>query len=428
MLINISSRNKSVPRISHSEPKKVSVSPQKRDLVLSKLNGSQANALLFIIENNFSGAIQGPPGTGKTQLLSAIVNLACHAGLRVGMAAFTHAAVDNALSRIADLNPDIQVIRSGTSGKLRKEIYSDVSRVRFVGRLSSLNETFSVIGTTVHSWCLTKEPPPIDLLIIDEAGQVPAYFEDLLAPLSARKIYLGDHRQLPPVMTGSHGDEPLDIFTNQIVAQKSIMLETQYRMNKDIQEWSSARYYNGKLVPHNSNAARDILARYSLQLGSSPVQIKQHSGSGQAKSNPLEAKIVADIIEKLRKEVNLGSHDFGIITPHRMQAGAIYRELQHRLGVEEAVNVDVDTVERFQGQEREVILLSLGAAGQESERSRGGIKFLGDPRRLNVAITRAKSRFIAFASEELGKAADKQASADSDLAPFLKWCGSKSKK
>ena len=114
------------------------------------------------------------------------------------------------------------------------------------------------------------------------------------------------------------------------------------------------------------------------------------------------------------------------MSPHRAQAGAICAHLQDKFGVDEMQKILVDTVERFQGQEREAMILSMAV---EKDISRKGDKgFLGDGRRLNVAVTRAKSRFYCLAPDRLIENTKLQKNAG-HLNSFFNWClGEDSKK
>ena len=238
----------------------------------------------------------------------------------------------------------------------------------------------------------------VDLLIVDEAAQVPVYFLGPLQYQGKRIICLGDHKQLPPVLKGNHKKT---IATTEIFScftdSGTPMLDTQYRMNAKIQEWPSERFYDGELRADKSVAARDILSGTSKNLGDTPLQLLTHKGGSSKHADAKEASRVADTVEQLLADAgHLPPEEIGIISPHRMHNGAIIRSLQAKFGVETASRIQVDTVERYQGQEREVILFSFGTTPSKPT----DIEFLGDSKRLNVAVTRAKSRFYCFASNK----------------------------
>ncbi|MBN8541872.1 MAG: hypothetical protein J0L82_15885 [Deltaproteobacteria bacterium] len=173
-------------------------------------------------------------------------------------------------------------------------------------------------------------------------------------------------------------------------------------MNAGIQEWSSNRFYNGRLKPDDSIRDRDVLSGASGAsglIGASPVNLIRHGGSSQNNANLKEAEMVADLVRALSDDGYLPFTEIGIVTPHRAQAGAICGALQAKIGIGDSQRILVDTVERFQGQEREAMIFSIGV--EHEQHTPGEKEFLSDGRRLNVAVTRARSRFYCFAPERL---------------------------
>jgi len=387
----------------------------------NKLNDSQKEALKMLADKGLEGRVQGPPGTGKTHLLRAIVELALKQKFTIGIAAFTHAAVDNAFSRIVPEHND-KCVRVGHIGKIKKDLYGkNFKNLNTVRVFSRLQEKYSVYATTIHSWSLSPSRPKVDLLIVDEASQVPIYFEPFLRRISERVIMLGDHKQLPPVLSVEVKNIKEDIFST---TPPDCMLKIQYRMNSDIQSWSSNRFYENQLRPDKSVAERDILHQVSNStfIGNNRVNLHLHEAiSNSEYANTLEAEAVAKRIKILEKN-GVPLNDIGVITPYRMQAGAVNAKIQEEYNGDVSVmeKITVDTVERFQGQEREIIILSFGV---DDERPKVEDKvFLGDGRRLNVSVTRAKSRFYCFSSKKLKNQNSDSISGESYLRDFLGWC------
>lgn len=399
-----------------------------------RLNSTQKEALKFLVDNDFNGLVQGPPGTGKTKLLVDLVKLATKSNVRVGLASLTHTAVDNALARIIKLgvNPELVTRVASNKQKIKAEPYGclgvdEIWSSKFknfnVATEFDQEDPSQLYAATLHSWCLSNHPPEIDVLIIDEASQVPIYFYPFLEALCSRVIMFGDHKQLPPVIQSLRHSLPAeDIFTYEIERGSYPMLETQYRMNEGVQEWSSNRFYEGRLQPDESNRYRDMLSGFDVSnklIGSRVVNLLKHNGHSNNNANRLEASHVAELVWAFKNSGDLSLKDVGIVTPHRTQAGAISASLQEKLGLAESQNVLIDTVERFQGQEKEAMILSMGV---EQDCSRKGDKgFLGDGRRLNVAVTRAKSRFYCLAPDKLLENTKKQKNAG-HLNSFFKWC------
>ena len=412
----------------HPHPKKYFTPIKIPNEIKEFLNKSQISALEQLACQGLSGRIQGPPGTGKTHLLKAITNLALQQNFTIGIAAFTHAAVDNAFSRIISENINASCIRVGRIGKIRKDLYQNFEMMNIQDSFGMLQNQYLVYAATLHSWALSSSRPNVDLLIIDEAGQAPIYFEPFLKEIGDRIIMLGDQKQLPPVLSAEIGGLPSeDVFSLDL--SNTPMLETQYRMNSDIQSWSSKMFYDNRLKPHESVAERDIVQNQvsnGTLINNSRVTLHTHSNTGNKYANAKEASQVADLIEELNGQGGVPLSEIGVVTPYRMQAGAVCAQIQSKYGVRVMKEVVVDTVERLQGQEREVIILSLGV--DEELPKRGDKTFLGDGRRLNVSVTRSKSRFYCFSSKNLKNQRSDKVPRTSYLKNFLGWCNDMTKK
>jgi superfamily I DNA and/or RNA helicase len=224
--------------------------------IMDGLNSGQENSIETVLSNQFSGVIQGPPGTGKTEVLSRLAEIAVANNLRVGVLSYTNKAVDNALERIS------KVIDEGVVRVVNEDKAESIDGVEFVEQFSKL-KNFKVYGSTVHKFLLSMRRPPVDIIILDEASQIPSYFLAGIKHACSNIIMIGDHHQLPPIMqVDNYRMCPPDCFTyfkNQ--QDKLPMLDTQFRMNETIQDWSSVNYYDGKLRAYQDNAKRDVFCR-----------------------------------------------------------------------------------------------------------------------------------------------------------------------
>ncbi len=395
----------------------LSVEDVKFKKIYEQLNDTQKSAVHHLVGNNLSGAIQGPPGTGKTQLLQAVIRLALSSNMRVCVTSFTNAAVDNLLGKYVRGEFDHDWVRVGDSGRVRKELYGeDFQKTNFVSPNFRIlqDEEYNLVGSTLHKLAFNSSSLEFDLLIIDEAGQVPLFFWPFIQRLAKRLVLVGDQFQLPPVLTAQHPNLPCDSIFSLFVNDETPMLETQYRMRREIQAWSSEKFYRGKLFPHVSVSNRDYFDNNPAFLTDSFVVPKMFDSENTKKCSQKEADYITDKVERIVKSrESLGT--VGIICPFRSQAGVINAALQNRLGVAAASKVLVDTVERFQGQEREAIFVSFGSSGSSQEE----LRFLSDPRRLNVAVTRAKSRFYCLFDKGLFE--QSQRGQSQDLNEFLQW-------
>jgi DNA replication ATP-dependent helicase Dna2 len=385
------------------ERRKADINPKYHPSRLEGLNSGQQNAIEAVLRNQFSGVIQGPPGTGKTEVLARLVEIAAVNQLRVGVLSFTNKAVDNALARIVKLVPE-GVVRVGNA--LKADLAEGIKIVPNLGGLKK----FSVFGTTTHSFLLSKNRPAIDIIILDEASQIPSFFLPGLKHACANIVMIGDDQQLPPVMrVGQFKDCAPDCFTtykNELNAHT--MLDTQYRMNETIQDWSSNRYYQGKLKAHERNAKRDIFSHTHTEAFGDSI-INYHD---QSRGSDMIARQVVEYAKAAKSTGHVNWEDIGIISPHRMHAAQINRRIQEEFGAHVNNEIFADTVDRYQGREKEFIIFTV------ADNLSDPAAFLNDYRRINVAITRARSRFYVVSDYRLRDG--------EEFSDFLDWCKTRS--
>jgi DNA replication ATP-dependent helicase Dna2 len=243
-----------------------------------------------------------------------------------------------------------------------------------------------------------------DRVVVDEAGQLDE--PSTLGPLALapRFVLGGDHLQLPPVVKENRTDNPdpacsglerslFERLFHSAPQERISRLKIQYRMNSDVQEIPSRLFYEGTLSPAPGVAQR----RLNLNPGVSskgeinkiidpelPVVFVDVHSSDSGKASPAEAAVACTIVESLIAS-GVTTHEIGIISPYRAQQALIRGLLSDRIGGH--ASVSVDTVDRFQGGEKEVIIVSLA-------RSDGVTSFLADRKRLNVSLSRARSKLI----------------------------------
>lgn len=251
-------------------------------------------------------------------------------------------------------------------------------------------------------------------VFIDEAAQAlePATWIPILK--AKRVIFAGDHCQLPPTVKSAHA---LKHGLNQSLFEKCItrtqahtMLQTQYRMNEKIMHFPSITFYKTQLnahptVQHHTLAA---LAQSSFPELNQPFELIDTAGCGFEEvqnpqnlsySNPQEAalllKYLSQIVELLQTELPdaVKQTTIGIIAPYKEQVRLIEKDITHyETLMKYRSQISIDTVDGFQGQERDVIGISLVRSND-----RGEIGFLADIRRTNVAMTRAKKKLVITA-------------------------------
>jgi ATP-dependent RNA/DNA helicase IGHMBP2 len=236
-------------------------------------------------------------------------------------------------------------------------------------------------------------------VMIDEAGQAlePSCWIPIL---KAEKVFLaGDHCQLSPTVKSdkaAKGGLSETLFEKVIKRQKvSVMLETQYRMNEAIMGFSSSIFYDGKLQAHDSVK--------KISIGDLPVfEFVDTAGcgynelfesEGQSMVNKEEADLLMKHFNQFVEDCKNVKQDFsklsvGVIAPYRAQVNYL-KTLFAEQSVFMEGNIQVQTVDSFQGQERDVIYISLTRSNDKNE-----IGFLNDIRRMNVAMTRAKKKLV----------------------------------
>jgi len=277
------------------------------------------------------------------------------------------------------------------------------------------------IGSS-HEYLRSIDPKTVGLIVIDEATQASEL--ECLVPLTAfphsQIVMIGDHKQLPPTILSHEakkGGKEYSLFgrliefgsvvgtTNMSPLYSSIMLDEQYRMHPDISAFPNTQFYNGKLSngvtarqrplpeptyiwPSNAKGKKSCVAFY-------PTGGKEIQTPGKSFLNRAEADVVVSIVKELLRH-GLKPGELGVITPYMGQVVALKEALQEAkipVVAKGSKNklVEVNTVDAFQGSEKDVIIISTVRANKH-----GQVGFLKDKRRMNVALTRAKRGLIVI--------------------------------
>ena len=411
-------------------------------LSFSWLNHSQNKAIQHTLEAQEVSIVHGPPGTGKTTTLVEAIIETLQRETQVLVCAPSNAAVDwiseqlmrrgihvlrvgNPL-RMSDemldcsyerryaAHPDYhelwnirKALREGAKGELAHRLRKRETELEIKINAELFDQASVVSCTLIGSAYRILERRHFPTLFIDEAAQAlePACWAAMLH--ADRVIMGGDHQQLPPTIKSKEAAKGgLAITMMQKVAelhpQCVSLLDTQYRMNEEIMKFSSKWFYNDKLraAPEAAHRLVSPIDTPLLWLDTSAKNEEHRLGTGSI-SNADEARLVIhtlrDYIEMVSPQrIENDRVDFGIITPYRGQARLIRRllKLQHyfrRLRRQ----ITVGTVDGFQGQERDVVVISLVRSNME-----GSIGFLRDLRRMNVAMTRARMKLIIIGNAE----------------------------
>lgn len=366
------------------------------------LDEDQAAAFVEACRRRFL-LVQGPPGAGKTRLASAVVGAYCAAGARVLVTGFTHRAVNRLLEAVLDAEPSRRVLKIGRS--LQAEGLADRGALLIpsAGRLPDQDGP-CVVGGTTHAAVRLLGRHRFDLCLIDEAGQVSLPHACAPLALATRHVLVGDHAQLPPLVLGEHED-PLatrSVFEHLHAAYGSRLLTKTYRMNQELCAFPSRAFYDERLEPAAANATRRLQLEGDvdeLLLPDPPAVIVEMTHVGARHVAPAEAEIAAELAARAIA-LGLDPNEIGLIAPHRAQGNRIRAQLRRKLKdfPPERLPV-VDTVERFQGGERDLIILSLTASDPDA--LLGEAAFFFSPNRLNVSLTRARKKLIVLMSEAI---------------------------
>ncbi len=348
-------------------------------------------------------AVQGPPGTGKTFVGSRVIaELVRSHGYRVGVVAQSHAVVENLLERVVQAGVPIDRVGKATADpdpEVPEERFTLVGRTR-IARFREEHESRErgfVIGGTAWDFCNSRRIPPasLDLLVIDEAGQF-SLANTIATAVSARDVLLlGDPQQLPQVSQGTHA-EPVDTSAlgwlmngeDVIRPEYGYFLERSWRMHPAVASAVSALSYQGRLESAPAARERSI---DGIEPGVISVPVAHR---GDTAHSQMEADRVLELVRDLvgrtwhpgdgESARELGVDDLIVVTPYNAQQEVVHATLM-AAGFGE---VRVGTVDKFQGKEAAVAIVSLAASsGRDAPR---GLEFLLLENRINVAVSRAQ--------------------------------------
>lgn len=406
----------------------------------ANLNVDQKAAIEKVMSAKDYALVLGMPGTGKTTTIAHIIRALVAQGKSVLLTSYTHTAVDNILLKLRGDN--IGIFRLGAVAKVHPEVqeFADLAG-KPIKTVEELKRCYTqpIVATT----CLGISHPifnqrVFDYCIVDEASQIT--LPVCLGPIRMARsfILVGDHYQLPPLVQNKEALEGgLDISLFKMLSDNHpasvTNLEHQYRMCDDIMTLSNTLIYNGRLkcgtqavasrsmlIPNmaalklHHHSPQSILSADPKTICANPTpsscwlrdlldpsvkacfvntdnlipQSREVLENGSRITNPTEASLATQLVDCLLT-VGLRPTDIGVITPYRSQLALIKQSLRHRSGVE------MHTADKFQGRDKEVVILSL----VHSNESQTVGELLKDWRRINVALTRARTKLLILGSK-----------------------------
>ncbi|XP_074522207.1 DNA replication ATP-dependent helicase/nuclease DNA2 [Halichoeres trimaculatus] len=399
--------------------------------ILKGLNKPQKQAMKKVLLSQDYTLIVGMPGTGKTTTICTLVRILHACGFSVLLTSYTHSAVDNILLKLKRFR--VGFLRLGQGQKVHPDIlpYTEESlRKKGVHTVSDLEQLYNkelVVGTT----CMGIKHPiftrrRFDFCIVDEASQISQPI--CVGPLfyAKRFVLVGDHQQLPPIVQNQEArslgmDESL-FKRLELHSEAVVQLNVQYRMNRQIMSLSNSLMYEGRLECGSERTAEallnlpfllsvqselsslseadpqpDLAWVQAAMLPSNPVCFLDCSKVPALESveqggisNHTEAALIHKLLSLLMK-AGCKASDIGVITPYRQQL----KSISSLLTSSSFTGVEVNTVDRYQGRDKSLIVLSFVRSTVE-EGHLG--ELLKDWRRLNVAITRAKHKLLMVGS------------------------------
>lgn len=428
-------------------PSGYSVRAQSQKLTM---NSDQEAAVGKVFSAQDCALVLGMPGTGKTTTIAHIIRSLVAKGKSVLLTSYTHTAVDNILLKIR--TDGIGILRLGAAAKVHPEVQDFATIAAHpTSSLEELERTWKdppVVATT----CLTINHPIFrrrlfDYCIVDEASQIT--LPVCLGPIRMAKrfILVGDHYQLPPLVQNKEAQESgLDVSLFKLLSESHpdavVSLEHQYRMCADIMLLSNTLIYSGRLKCGNEAVANrtlpipnfDALQRHHQAFAqpqrsrsSNPFSASidpavacashtsskcwlnhaispsnkvlflntdalgptsQETLSGCRILNTLECTLTTQLVEALIT-TGVPASEIGVITFYRSQLALLRQALRHR-----APALELHTADKFQGRDKEVVIVSCVRSNEQCNIG----ELLKDWRRVNVAVTRARSKLVLVGS------------------------------
>lgn len=403
------------------------------------LNVDQKHAIEKVMSAKDYALVLGMPGTGKTTTIAQIIRALVAQGKSVLLTSYTHTAVDNILLKIRDDN--IRILRIGATAKVHPEVqeFADLAAIpkTTIEELKDSYEKPQVVATT----CLGVNhnifnQRIFDYCIVDEASQIT--LPVCLGPIRMARTFIlvGDHFQLPPLVQNKAAQEGgLDVSLFKLLSDAQpdsvVNLEHQYRMCEDIMLLSNTLIYSGRLkcgTPEVAARSLDIPNIQALkQFHTDGFNASQHphetclganhgrcwlhdlldpsvktllvntdplgtaaleTAQGQRIVNHMEALLCSQLVEAFIAS-GIPARNIGVITFYRSQLSLLRQSLRRY-----APDLEMHTTDKFQGRDKEVVILSC--VRSNSEKMVGDL--LRDWRRVNVAITRARTKLLVVGS------------------------------
>ena len=355
--------------------------------------------------------VQGPPGSGKTFTGGRMIVELVKRGKRVGVSAVSHKVIDNllrsALKAAAGerVKPDCLHKVSEPSAEAPEGIEETTGNQEPLAALEAGEA--NVVGGTAWLWAREEYAGSVDVLFVDEAGQMSLANVLAMSPCARNLVLLGDPQQLEQPQKGSH-PEGTDVSALEHVIgaagvmpeEKGLFLEQTWRLHPAICGFTSRQFYEGQLTSREGMERQAVAGPVKYRGAGLWVEEVEHEGNQG--TSPEEVERVAQVVADLTREGVTWRDADGKVKPLRLEDvlvvapyNAQVSELQEKLGP----RAKVGTVDRFQGQEAAAVVYSMTTSSPEE--APRGMEFLYSLNRLNVATSRARCVCVLVASPKL---------------------------
>ncbi|UMM17699.1 hypothetical protein L5515_014120 [Caenorhabditis briggsae] len=396
----------------------------KKIIIKAKLNNEQRRAVVHALATEDYMIVEGLPGSGKTTLISVLIQCLVATNKKVLLTAFTHSAVDNILGKLTKEVSNEKILRLGSSSTIKDDVRTLTLKSKLDGETSEdyyvavrrVMKTTPIVACTCHHVPreLLFSYRHFDVVIIDEASMV---LEPLLLPVlatSKKFVLVGDCQQLTPLVVSRKAKQEGASISTMEKLQKNhptavVSLTSQYRMNRELSALSSKLFYENRLICGNEAVSRSSLDRsgsYAVPIDlddhirkalsgdiadscvfldtQSPINHSMQCENGEScgMNNDGEAKIISELCQRFI-ESGVKPNEIGVMSAYRKQ-------VDHIRNVVKNEDLEVNTIDSYQGREKRVIIWSLTWTDNSDKKS----ELLRDERRINVALTRARQKLV----------------------------------
>ncbi len=354
--------------------------------------------------------IQGPPGTGKSYTAARMMLSLIRAGKKIGITAMSHKVITALLDKVVhaaqEKNMLVRIVQKVKKGEGDTDdpdfmLLEDNNAV-----LDYLANGFHIAAGTSFMWARETFFEAVDYLFVDEAGQLSLIDTLALSHAGRNLVLLGDPQQLKQPQKGSHPDgtgvsalEHILQGEKTILPEQGVFLDTTWRLHPAINNYISELFYEGRLQPMPQNEQQRLEGNTKFKMPGIYFEPVIHYGNQNSSIEEVEKikQVVQDLltsqiywIDSTGKRRLFLSTDIKVISPYNAQVNALLNALPQ---------ISTGTVDKFQGQEAAVIILSMATSSPED--APRGMEFLYSLNRLNVAVSRAKAVFIFVACPAL---------------------------